>query len=354
MPAFASQRNIIGPISSLQQYGGAETPYKYRQVITTGYCVAGYANSVAWQDVNYFPMATETPVSYGNILNQAGGYITGAFNRTYGYAIGVSGTGSSGMAVSNQVAKFALKTGTGQTQPSSASGWWNDPEAIIQTDVLGTGYIAYVNGSTYTSSAATTVYSYIQQWNMTTETWGSVIGTSLTQTGSGASAHYDVGGGIWYGDTTITGAAGGQTSFNFSNVTESALSVSISSYGNQKGLSSKNGFGFSGNEGNYNGGYTYRKWNYTTSSMMGYNSSMTKCVPNSGEENYLTGQNKGYTLGTYTGAGQVNDSGSYNYATDIGGYMPSSSWPAGIQSGTGSSPGSAIPGRSSGTGMWSD
>ena len=94
-----------------------------------------------------------------------------------------------------------------------------------------------------------------------------------------------------------------------------------------------------------------RRYNYvnTTTSVQG-----AKPVANSGEENYFTGQAIGVTLGIYTGAGQVLDSGKYTYATESGTLLPGGQWYRGTQSGTGSSAGSAIAGASSGAGTWSD
>jgi hypothetical protein len=187
--------------------------------------------------------------------------------------------------------------------------------------------------------------------DMTTDTWTSSISTGLSAAGSGVSTYWSETDAIFWGDTTTTAAADGQRKFNFATVTESNPGISISNYGNQKGLAGKLGYGYAGNEGGYNGGNNFRRYNHVTNttSVQG-----VKPVSNSGEENYFTGQAIGVTLGTYTGAGQVLDSGKYTYATETGALLPTGQWYRGTQSGTGSSAGSAIAGASSGAGTWSD
>lgn len=339
MPLFSSQRSVNGVFSARKKSGGI-LPYLTRQVITTGYVAGGYKNSVAWQNVNSFAFATETTTGRGNLLTHAGGYIGGAMNRTYSYTIGSSGTGSSGMAVSNGVNKWNHKTYsmvTTQTSPASM----NDPEAAVQYDILGTGTIAWVQTNT----------ANMNKLDMTTDTWTTSISTGLSAAGSGVSCYWSETDAIFWADTTTTAAADGQRKFNFATVTESNPGISISTFGNQKGLSGKTGYGWAGNEGSYSGGNSMRRYTHTTNttSVQG-----AKPVADSGEENFFTGQAIGVTLGIYTGAGQLLNSGKYTYATESGTLLPSGEWYRGTQSGTGSSAGSAIEGASSGVGTWSD
>jgi hypothetical protein len=339
MPLFSSQRSVNGVFSARKKAGGI-LPYLTRQVITTGFVAGGYKDSVAWQNVNSFAFSTETTTGRGNLLTHAGGYIGGCMNRTYSYTIGSSGTGSSGMAASGGVNKWNHKTYamvTTQTAPATMG----DPEAAIQYDLLGTGTFAWVQTNT----------ANMNKLDMTTYTWPSSISTGLSTGGSGVSCYWTETDAIFWADTTATAAADGQRKFNFATVTESNPGISISSFGNQKGVPGKTGYGWAGNEGSYNGGFSMRRYNYTTNSTSVQGS---KPVANSGEENYFTGQAIGVTLGTYTDAGQVLNSGKYTYATETGALLPSSEWYRGTQSGTGSSSGSAIAGASSGAGTWSD
>jgi hypothetical protein len=222
----------------------------------------------------------------------------------------------------------------------------SDPEAIVKYGILdGGGQVAYVNGTLSGTN--------VQKLDMTTDTWSNSFSTGLGQGGSGCSSYWHENTGIWWNDDTATTSASGQRRMYFATETEDNPNISLSSYGNQKGLSAKTGYGFAGNEGSYNGGNSFRKYNHSTNTTSVPNTN-NKPVLNSGEENYFTGQNKGGTLGTYTGAGQVLDSGLYTYATDTGAALPSGQWYRGTQSGTGSSAGSAIAGASSGCGTWSD
>jgi hypothetical protein len=217
----------------------------------------------------------------------------------------------------------------------------NDPEAAVEYDLQGTGKFAWVQTNT----------ANMNKLDMATDTWTTSIGTGLSAAGSGVSSHWHDVYAIFWADTTATAAADGQRRFDFATVTESNPGISISNFGNQKGLPSKVYAGYAGNEGSYNGGFTFRKWNYTTNSSA---LSGSKPVQNSGEENYFHGQTIGVTLGTYTNAGQVLDSGKYTYSTETGALLPSGQWYRGTQSGTGSSAGAAIAGASSGAGTWSD
>ena len=344
MTIFSSTAGSWGQMTTKQPLAGIK-PYATRQVITTGYVAGGYKDSVAWQNVNSFDFASETTTGRGNLLTHAGGYITGAMSKTYSYTIGSSGTGTAGMAASNCVNKWNHKTYamvTTQTSPATMS----DPEAIVKYGILdGGGTIAYVNGTLSGTN--------VQKLDMTSDTWSNSFSTGLGQGGSGASCHWHENSGVWWTDDTATTASTGQRRMYFATETEDNPNISISSYGNQKGLSAKTGFGYAGNEGNYNGGYSFRKYQHITNTTS-VPAANNKPVQNSGEENYFTGQNKGGTLGTYTGAGQVLDSGLYTYATDTGALLPSGQWYRGTQSGTGSAAGSAIAGASSGCGTWSD
>lgn len=339
MPLFSSQRSVNGVFSARKKTGGV-IPYLIRQIITTGFAAGGYKDSVAWQTVNSFAFSTETTTGRGNILTHAGGYIGSSMNRTYSYTIGSSGTGSSGMAASGGVNKWNHKTYamvTTQTAPATM----NDPEAAVQYDINGTGTIAWVQTNT----------ANMNRLDMTTDTWTTSISTGLSAGGSGVSAYWNETDSIFWADTTASAAADGQRKFNFATVTESNPGISLSTFGNQKGIPGKTGYGWAGNEGSYSGGNNMRRYNYTTNSTSVQGA---KPVADSGEETFFIGQAIGVTLGSYTGAGQVLNSGKYTFATESGALLPGSEWYRGTQSGTGSSAGSAIAGASSGAGTWSD
>lgn len=346
MPIFASQRSVNGVFSARYKRGGI-LPFKIRQVITTGYVAAGYKDGVAWRNVNSYAWSTETPTNRGDILNEAGGYVCGAMSRTMGYVFGTNNTGNEGMGSYNKTSKFHLKNFTTQTQPGTAPGTMGDSESPIYYDTIGTGWIAYVMGG----NSSANYYKF----NMSNDVWTTGPGTGMNNASTGAGAHFDETRAIYWADGTASTAADGQRSFVYATETETNPSQSFSGASpasQQKGLVSKDGKGWSGNEGGYNNGYSYREYNYATSTLttLGAN---TKAILNSGEENHSQSQTRGYVLGHYNGA-QVNESGYYEFATGARALWPSGQWPTGTQSGTGSSAGSAIAGRSSGAGMWSD
>jgi hypothetical protein len=199
----------------------------------------------------------------------------------------------------------------------------------------------------------------IQKFNLVTEVHQSTFSTALSQAGTGASTHWsELFGYFWAeGGSASVDAAGsaGKVKFVFSTETQTTPSGNPSVHGQQKGLGSKVGKGYAGNEGTYNGGNNYRIWNYSTEVVQ---STVTKPITNYGEENYVTGQEKGYQLGGYGGDGQTNRSHRFFYATDTGNELGASGQPSGTASGTGASgtccPSGLIGGRSSGHGYWRD
>jgi hypothetical protein len=344
MPIFASQRSVNGVFSARFKRGGL-LPFLIRQVITTGYVAGGYKDGVAWRNVNSYAWATEQPTNRGDIMNEAGGYVSGAMSRTMGYVFGTNGTGSEGMGSYNKTSKFHLKNFTTQTQPGVAPGIMGDSDTAIRYDLDGTGWITYITGGNATAN--------YYKFTMSTDTWATGPGTGLNQATTGAGSHQHENSAIFYADGTNTASADGQRLFTFTTETETNPGLSFTTFSQQKGLISKVGKGWTGNEGNYAGGYAYREYTYATGTLttLGANS---KAILNSGEENHSMSQTRGYVLGHYNGA-QVNESGYFEFATGARALWPSSQWPIAIQSGTGApSPGSPVQGRSSGQGMWSD
>jgi hypothetical protein len=123
----------------------------------------------------------------------------------------------------------------------------------------------------------------------------------------------------------------GCVKFNFS--TETFTNGSLwSAHGQQKGISSKVGKGYAGNEGSYNGGYNLRRWTLSNDTNIG---TVAKPHPNCGEENFTMGQDWQYMLGVYDGTGQTNNSWKFYYATDSGSNSVSGLNP-GVNAGTSS------------------
>jgi len=292
MPFF----NLTSHGGGLGVIGGRSAglkPFLTRQIIARGYVAGGYANSSPWTEVASCAHATDVTTSHGNLLGSAGGYIGGGCSLTTGYAFGSGGMGNYSTASRyNMVTKTGLSD---MTQPYT----FGDCESIQDNNKLTGGATAlWVNGG---SSGG------ISKLTISTDAY-STLGTSLSQGGTGASSHMTELFGIWWDDVP------NNRKFVFATETESSTGAA-GFYGQQKGISSKVGYGWAGNEGSYNGGYNLRKWNYTTESNVG---TPAKPITNSGEENMTMGQDSQYMLGMYNASGQNNRSWKWTYATDSG------------------------------------
>lgn len=303
-------------------------PYKFRQIITTGYVAAGYKDSSPWRNVSSMNHATDTTTSRGDLLQEAAGYTSGACNRNNAF---LWGTG--GMAAYTSTSCFNMRNDTTLTRNASMNtvNTVGDSATLQVADLDGTPYASWQNGG---QGAA-----QIQKFNLTTEVHQGVIATTFDQAGTGAGSHFDETHGNWWNDNGGT-ATTGKAKFVFATETQTTTAASPGSHGQQKGQPSKDGLGWAGNEGTYNGGYNFRRYVYATETVSG---TMVKPIGNSGEENFDMGQNHGYMLGMYDGA-QNNRSWKWIYATSTGSELGASGQP--------SAPG--IAGRSSGYGFWRD
>lgn len=343
MPLFSSQRSVNGVFSARKKSGGI-LPFLTRQVITTGYVAAGYKDSVAWRNVNKYANATDTATNLGDLLQESANYTSGAHNKDIAFIWATNGTGNQGVGAFASVSNFNMRNDTTATKPGNTSYTVDDSATLIRTNVDGT-----YNASYQTIGQGAAVW---QKWNLTTETNAGSISSGITQ-GQTGSGHFEENHGYVWGDANT---AAQSRKFVFATETESTPGAAPAFHGQQKGMPSKLGFGFGGNEGTYGSGRYFRKWNYTTEVTV---ATPQKMVWWCGEENFTMGQDAGYMLGHYSdttggnasATGQVNDIGKYTYATDSGGRITSTSL-GGTQSGTGSSAGSPIGGRSSGHGYW--
>lgn len=300
--------------------GSATKAFKLRQIITTGYVMGGYANSSPWTNVGSINHSNDVATNHGNLLGGAGGYIGGGCSLTVGYAFGTGGMSSYSTA-----SRFSMATKTGLSDQGM-------PQSV--------GDCESIQNSSPTNGGATAIYITGNSSGMTklvpaTDTYTN-FGTSVNQGGTGVSSHMTENWGTFWADDQSG------RKFVFSTEAESTSPGSGSSgnagwHGQQKGISSKNGFGWAGNEGGYNSGYNLRRWNYTTESMTG---TVSKPIGNSGEENFDMGQDRQYMLGMYDGA-QNNRAWRFTYATESGSEL-----------GSGSQPSWAGSGRSSGACSW--
>jgi len=360
MPFFGSPSRGSGQ-ASFGRGGGAAKTFLTRMVITSGYVAAGYRGGVAWRNVNKLNQSTDITTNLGDIIQEAGSYTKGAQTKNTAYIFSTNGTGTQGVGAFTSTSCFNMRNDTSMTKNNSMnSGSTIGDASTLYAPASDGGYTyAYANGNIGNSE--------IQKFNMTTEVFTAGLGTSLDQGGTGAGSHFGETFGYWWAEGASASAdntAAGKRKFVFATEAESTVSgAAPANHGQQKGLMSKVGYGYGGNEGGYGGGRYFRKWNYATENSVG---TPQKPIWWSGEENYLMGQTAGYVLGVYsdTAGGnvsaqtQVNDSGKYVYATDVGTMGASSMWPTGTATGTGNSGeccgGGQIAGRSSGVGFWRD
>ena len=345
MPFFSARPSAVFGVRSKRGI----LPFLTRQVITTGYVAAGYKDGVAWRNVNSMNNATETSTNLGDLLQEAANYTSGAHNRTNAFVWGTNGSGTGGVGAFTSTSVFNMRNNTTQTKTAqmNTANTVGDSGTVLAADLDGSYTYSWQTGN---QGAA--VY---QKFNLSTEQHQSTQATAFDQTGTGGSAHFSENFGYFWMDSAST--ANGKRKFVFATETESTPAANIGWHGQQKGISSKVGKGYAGNEGSYGEGNNYRITNYTTETVTG---TTGKGIANVGEENTLMGQDKGFLYGVYQnpGPGQVNSTTRTTYATDVGVQLGASAEPTGTASGTGASgtccPGGLIGGRSSGHGFWRD
>lgn len=317
MPVVTSQRGTTAVIGR-----GYRTPYKYRQIITTGYIAGGYASSVPWRNVNYVVAATDTTTSLGDLLQTTHNYTSGAHNRDHAFMWAGGAVGG----VYSYTSCFNMRTNSTYAKTTAMDTPVNVADAAT---VQREHFEAWVFNTSYDPIGGTAVNTPFR-FNLTTETASSTF-TILGNLTEGGGAHYtDTDGYIW-GLQKIK--------FNFATETQTT-GGNYSAHGQQKGLPSKLGFGYAGNEGSFQAGNNLRKWNQVTDVLQ---STIAKPITNSGEENFTQGQDHQYMLGCYAGSVQNNRSWRFTYATDTGFEGGATMQPKGGQSG-----------RSSGHCFWRD
>lgn len=297
-----------------------DIPFFYRQVITTAYVAGGYINSTPWRNVSKTSHTTDVTTSLGDLLQTTHAYTSGACSRNLGFIWG--GGGAAGVTdkyTSTSVFNMRNDTTYSKTSAMDTAVSIGD-SATVQNSSATKAWIAGNNST-----------AVIQKFNMVTEQASGTTSLSyLLDPGEGTGAVFNETDGYFY-------CSNSNMKINFATETQSAGKY-IGSHGQQKGIPSKLDRGYGGNEGNYNGGYTLRRWNLVTESQ---DSLPSKPIGNIGEENYSMGQWSQYMLGMYNGA-QTSRAWKFNYMTDTG------------YEGSASMQPSAVSGRSSGHCMWRD
>lgn len=284
----------------------ATNMFLYRSIYTRGYTSNGYANSSPWRNVNRTVHTTDTTTNLGDIQSNSGSYLDGGWSDYYHYVYNASGAVQGSSVI---VSSMNMATEAARTQTTS----WNLKSAKTNCGSMMNPSLsaAYITGG---GSTAT------DKHNFATETMYSAPNACPS---SGGTA-----GGIsrWFGATygwAWANGVGGALSWTTEVWTSGGITLSTD--GQPKGLSTKLGWAYCAT-GTYNGSATYYKINDLT----GANLSTSIARPEScGEENCQIGQYWGYTLGSYNGAAQTNNSTKVMYLTDTVTAMGSATQPQG-------------------------
>lgn len=253
------------------------TAWINRQVITQVYMAGGYQNSAVWSNVNRTTASTDTTVNLGDGTIDNFHYKSGACGYTKLYVWNNTTTAFN--------MRTEVKQNSGQSVASANSGTAFEPNREF----------AWCNGEGA---------GQVRKWTFSTETVAN-LGNGWNDHAASISGEFR---GIWWGQSAQTART------IFATDAWAYMGYSAGAHGQQKGLMAKTGFGYGGNQGNYNGGYQFRKTNIETETGAG---TFSKLHANYGEENFGMAQTAGYLLGQYNGA-QNNASFKYTYATDSG------------------------------------
>lgn len=268
-----------------------DTGFKYRTIITKTYVLGGYQNSSPWKNVNRVPLSTDTYTNLGDQIVYSASYIQGAPSKTTCWVFSAANAHSTasanvvGMTIATETARAANSANYMWTTRQDAGVAWKETEYVF---VLSK--------------------SNMDKFNFTTETSSNPgLGIIGDGTGAGVQAINDEFTSVIYND-------GNSQVIN--HVTQQILAAAQAAGANnqQKPISSKTGIGYGGNEGTYNGGYNYRKWDF---SWQGYSQVVARPYGNIGEDNYSMGQEHQYMHGEYDGA-QNNNGHKFYYSTDSG------------------------------------
>jgi len=289
--------------------GGA---FLYRQIITTGYVMGGYQSTSPWKNVNKMVHATDVMTNLGDLLSFAGAYTSGFCSTTRGYLWSAD---NSWPGTSTQTVAFNLATETGAGTNTN----WN---MSVTRDDNATGFkeqsYAYITAGGN---------SAIDIFTAATETMSAgANGAGITGDGqqSGGASFSSETAAYYWGNESKKLTFGSGTAYTIA-------STSVGGSGSQqKGISTKIGKGFCGNEGTYNGGYNLRRWNTATDTQ---NTTCSKPIGNSGEENLDMGQAYQYMMGMYDGA-QNNRGWKFNYNTETGYELGAGSVRTGVPGGS--------------------
>lgn len=275
------------------------TNFKYRQIINYSYLAGGYKNSSPWKSVHKSTNSTDQTTYIGELLDYPVSYTSGACSKSIFFIWSV-----------NENNAFRGPTDLADLHTSSIN-MVTDTNYGHQTK-YNLVYTRSDCGTMFKETEFAWIFAgnrtQVEKFNLTNESLFTSYAATSINSGGGAGSFSDENNGYGYSD-------GGNIKMNFTTETISSFPSSLANHGQQKGISSKVGKGYAGNEGSYNGGYNLRRWSFTSDTNIG---NVAKPHPNCGEENFTMGQDWQYMLGNYDGTGQNNVSWKFYYATDSG------------------------------------
>ena len=274
----------------------AQNPFLYRTIYTRGYVQCGYQNGSPWRNVNRTIHSTDITTNLGDIIDYVGSYLDGGFSDYSTYVFNDSNTHAGN---TNITSSMSMVTET--IRALSTNRYTTVNRANLKT-LMNPGLTSiYIAGG---GSVKTDKFSTITDSMLVANS----VGDCPTSGGwnGGLSGFF----GQYYGIVGNDGSSG-SLSWTSETWTSGAWSWSTNTNGQPKGLSSKWGYGYSAS-GTWYGSSTYYKFNDTTGANVSSFSRPETC----GEENCEIGQDWGYTLGSYNGAGQTNNSTKTSYTTD--------------------------------------
>jgi hypothetical protein len=273
------------------------TDFKFRQIINYSYLAGGYKSSSPWKSTHKTTNSTDQTTYIGELLDYPSSYSMGSCGDSIFYV-------------------WSVNTGGGWTGPTTVSDTYTSAINMVnETNYAHQSKFDLANNRSDVGVLwKERQYSYIfaggtttmEKFDMSNETMFSATLGSYNSS-DGASAFSDEFYGYGWGSF-------GGFKFRFSDDTHISTATQWGAHGQQKGISSKVGKGYAGNEGSYAGGYNLRRWDNSTDTNIG---NVPKPDPNCGEENFTMGQDWQYMLGNYNGL-QNNNSWKFYYATDTG------------------------------------
>jgi len=281
-----------------------------RQIISYGFVMGGYKASTPWTNVNTMSHATDVMTNNGNILTMAGGYVSGVCSLTNGHMFGGHAAIST---ATTHTASLNMFTMTGFNGPVMTTAR-NDSATMHKEHEM-----AWIVGG---GSAVVDVMNLTNDTMYATQS----INSANTNGGTGHGAHSGETHACAWGD----GASNVQFAFATGTSVTQSTAIAAGFHGQQKGISSKVGKGWAGNEGSYKTGYNLRVYSYDTGTM---GTTVAKPIGDCGEENLDMGQAHQYMMGMYDGV-QNNRGWKFSYTTQSGAELGAGSVRTGVTGGS--------------------